>query len=115
MPIDYNADGMQDLLLPMPNAGSTPSWVILQATGAAGAGTFQVVHNDRVGRLNLPAGRYTITTLGGRLSCRASSRLFSKFLQDPDGRLGGGWVVLPASGEFVRGTSHYGFRVKPAS
>ena len=78
-------------------------------------GTFQVVHNDRVGRLNLPAGRYTITTLGGRLSCRASSRLFSRFLQDPDGRLSGGWVVLPASGEFVRGTSHYGFRVKPAS
>ena len=66
-------------------------------------------------RPQAPGGRYTITTLGGRLSCSASSSLFSKFLQDPDGKLGGGWVVLPASGEFVRGTSHYGFRVKPVS
>ncbi len=78
-------------------------------------GTFQVMHNDRVGGLKLPKGRYTITPLGGRLSCSASSSLFSKFLQDPDGKLSGGWVVLPASGEFVRGTSHYGFRVKPVS
>jgi hypothetical protein len=100
---------------------ATPAVPVSPTTGggthgtATCPGTFQVIHNDRVGALNLPRGRYTITTLGGRLSCKASSRLFSRFLQDTDGKLSGGWVVLAASGEFVRGTSSYGFRVKPVS
>ena len=41
--LDYNADGRQDLLLPMADPGDTPSWRILQATGSVGAGTFAIV------------------------------------------------------------------------
>ena len=78
-------------------------------------GTFQVLHNDRVGALRIPKGRYTLTPLGGRVTCKTASSLFSKFLQDPDGKLSGGWSVLPASAEFVKGSSSFGFRIKPAS
>ena len=49
MPIDYNGDGRQDLLVPLPagtlpNQSSTlPAWAILQATGAATGPTFTLV------------------------------------------------------------------------
>ncbi len=78
-------------------------------------GTFDVLHNDRVGALRIPKGEYTITTLGGRVSCGAASKLFARFLQRPSGRLPGGWVVLPQTGEFLRGSSNYGFQIKPAA
>ena len=77
------------------------------------SGFFRVNHNDRIGALRLPAGRYQIDVLGGRLSCSSAGALFRQFLDDPDGNIGGGWVILARSGEFIRGTSHYGFRVKP--
>jgi hypothetical protein len=83
-------------------------------TGAC-PGTFSVLHNDRVGALRIPKARYTITTLGGRLSCKAASALFARFLQSPNGKLRGGWIVLPQTGEFVRGSSNYGFQIKPAA
>jgi hypothetical protein len=43
MPIDFNADGQQDLLMPMPNSGDAPSWTILQSNGRVGDGTFDLV------------------------------------------------------------------------
>jgi hypothetical protein len=52
-------------------------------------GTFQVEHNDRIGKLSLPAGPYTITATN--IGCAASSQLFTQFLNDWDGRLPGGW------------------------
>jgi hypothetical protein len=75
-------------------------------------GSFDVLHNDRIGRLSVPKGPYLVTLLGGNLSCGTADRLFARFLDRPDGRLGGGWVVLPSSGEFVKGSSHEGFRFK---
>lgn len=75
-------------------------------------GTFQVEDNDRIGNLRLPAGPYQVTLLGGNLTCSTASRLFAQFLQRPTGNLPDGWSVLPQAGEFVRGTIHYGFRVK---
>ena len=51
-------------------------------------GTFRVLHNDHVGRMSLPAGRYQITILSsGRPSCTAASKLFTRFLEDFDGKL----------------------------
>ena len=75
-------------------------------------GSFEVEHNDRVGGLRLRRGGYRITPLGARLSCASATKLFARFLQRPSGRLPGEWVVLPDVGEFVNGSSFYGFRVK---
>jgi hypothetical protein len=83
-------------------------------TGTCG-GTFEVLHNDRVGALRIPKGDYTIAPLGARLSCKSASALLARFLQRPSGNLPGGWVVLPQTGEFVRGSSSYGFQIKPAA
>jgi hypothetical protein len=82
------------------------------ATGTRCPATFDVLHNDRIGALRLPAGAYSITLLSiGRLSCAQASARFTAFLQDYDGRLPGGWIVDPETGTFLRGAL-VGFRVK---
>lgn len=75
-------------------------------------GFFDVEHNDRIGRLRLPQGDYRVTPLGARLSCAKASRLFTRFLSAPGGRLPGTWVLLPDLAEFINDSSFYGFRVK---
>jgi hypothetical protein len=96
-------------------ATSTPGHAS-QGGGAHGElacdATFAVQHNDRIGRLRLRAGQYRVTMLGSRLSCTRAYRLLAQFLDQPSGRLRGGWIVLPQLAEFVRGSSYYGFRVK---
>jgi hypothetical protein len=52
-------------------------------------GTFQVLHNDRIGNLSLPAGAYNIRSTG--VGCSAASQLFAQFLSDWDGRLPNSW------------------------
>lgn len=67
------------------------------------AGTFQVLHNDHVGPLALPRGRYRITILStGRPTCAHASILFTRFLEDWDGRLPGGWRVAARQQVFLR-------------
>lgn len=67
------------------------------------AGTFRVLHNDHVGRLSLPRGNYRITILAsGRPTCAQASALFTRFLEDWDGKLPGGWRVGVANKVFVR-------------
>jgi hypothetical protein len=83
------------------------------ATGTRCPATFDVLHNDRIGALRLPAGAYSITLLSiGRLSCAQASARFTAFLQDYDGKLPGGWIVDPETGTFLR-SALVGFRVKP--
>src|SRR5919108_234012 len=85
-----------------------------QAAPTRCPGFFQVLHNDHIGRLRLPAGEYRITLLSvGRLSCARASRLFAQFLQDFDGRLPRPWVLDIETGSFMRGSRNVGFRVKP--
>ena len=55
-------------------------------------GTFQVLNNDHVGTLSLPAGPYVIS-ITGNLSCTQASSLFTTFLDQWTGDLPGGWVV----------------------
>jgi hypothetical protein len=69
----------------------------LGAGAAAGATTcpsFRVLHNDRIGAANLPAGTYNVTPAAtSGLSCAQASALFTRFLEDYDGNLPGGWRV----------------------
>ena len=78
-------------------------------------GTFQVQHNDHIGRLRLPKGRYTITVIKKRrITCQRASSLFTKFLQFPNGDLPHGWKLKAPSGAFLKRHKGYGFRVKQA-
>jgi hypothetical protein len=79
-------------------------------------GTFRVLHNDRIGKLRLPAGPYVITIIkGSNLSCQSASRLFSQFLNAVNGVLPRPWAVNVSTGTFTRGPGGgTGFRVKPA-
>jgi len=78
-------------------------------------GTFQVQHNDHIGRLNLPKGPYTITVIHKkRISCSDATRLFAKFLQLPQGNLPSGWKLKVQSGTFLKKDGSKGFRVKQA-
>ena len=85
------------------------------AAGLTCPGTFRVLHDDRIGRLRLPAGRYRVT-LGAAapVSCPGSSRALARFLARPSGRLPRGWRLAPATGTFSR-NGVVAFRIKPAS
>lgn len=75
------------------------------SASAAVCPSFKVLHNDRIGPANLPAGSYEVTTVG-KLSCQTASQLFARFLQDWDGNLPKPWlVVAEGSGKasFTRG------------
>src|SRR5262245_30181526 len=75
--------------------------------------TFQVLHNDRIGRLKLPQGHYRIRILDDReLSCARASKLFAKFLQDFDGVLPGPWRLKVSTATFIKRGTDVGFRVK---
>lgn len=74
---------------------------------------FTVLHNDRIGALRIPEGRYRLTRLSRTSpTCQAASGLFTQFLQDWDGRLPNGWVVIPSEAAFVRNSLNNGFRIK---
>jgi hypothetical protein len=68
--------------------------------------TFHVLHDDRIGVLELPAGEYRLHTAGH--SCAKAAQLFAEFLQDYDGVLPGAWdytVQGVGRGTFLRGDS----------
>jgi hypothetical protein len=78
-------------------------------------GTFQVQHDDHIGKLKLPQGPYTITVIHKkRITCQKASNLFARFLQSPDGDLPNGWKLKPQSGTFLKRDGSKGFRVKRA-
>jgi hypothetical protein len=74
-------------------------------------GTFHVLHNDRIGPLQIPAGHYSIILIDQRrLSCAEAVDLFRQFLEDWDGRLPRPWQLDPETGTFRRGPgSRVGF------
>lgn len=72
--------------------------------------TFQVLHNDRIGSLPIPAGTYLITAKN--MSCPSASQQFAKFLQSPSGRLGGGWQLKPRKAKFRNPSTRESFRIK---
>lgn len=87
--------------------GHTPS-------GATCPNLFSVLHDDRIGKLSVPKGKYQLTLLAvGRLSCDRASKLFAKFLEDWDGVLPNGWQLDVGTATFYK-TLQKGFRIKQA-
>lgn len=81
--------------------------------GAVCPGTFQVLHNDRIGTFQVPEGSYLITLLSvGRITCAQASSFFARFLADFDGTLPRPWVLDPETGSFMRGSRNVGFRIE---
>jgi hypothetical protein len=77
------------------------------SAAAAACPSFRVLHNDRIGPANLPAGNYNVTPDAG-LSCAAASQFFTRFLEDYDGVLPRPWrVIAQGTGKaaFARGAA----------
>lgn len=74
--------------------------------------SFAVLHNDRVGSLSVPKGQYQLTPVG--LNCVAASELFSRFLDDFDGVLPGGWAPDAATNSFVNAVTGQSFSIGKA-
>lgn len=78
-------------------------------------GTFRVLHNDRIGKLVLPKGRYYITVRTKvPLSCRSAANYFAKFLKRPDGKLPRPWHLNARKARFRAGPGGAVFRVQQA-
>jgi hypothetical protein len=93
--------------VPAPGGGT------VYPAGRQCAGTFRVLHDDHIGALQLPAGRYRVTVRpSGRPSCSLASRDLARFLADPNGGLPQPWRVNAATGTFT-GRTGVGFRIKP--
>jgi hypothetical protein len=87
------------------------------AGGGAQAATrcpasFTVLHDDSVGNVKIPAGAYDLRTT--RLSCVNAAALLSRFLDDFDGRLPGGWVTARTGRGFTNGSTGSSFSLVPA-
>jgi hypothetical protein len=54
---------------------------------------FRVLHDDRIGAAVFPAGTYTVALESAGLTCKSSSELFARFLEDYDGVLPTPWKV----------------------
>jgi hypothetical protein len=68
------------------------------SASAAGCPSFRVLHNDRIGPANLPAGPYNVTPAASSgITCPAASKLFARFLEDYDGVLPSPWRVVAES------------------
>jgi hypothetical protein len=89
------------------------------SSGGGGGGlscpaSYRVRHADRIGALVVKAGLYRIVLLGSTgPTCAQAATLLTGFLEDFDGQLPGGWVLLAQTATFVRGSVVYGFRLEP--
>ena len=96
-------------------AGAIAVGALAGASGASAAtacpGEFRVLNNDRIGKLILPQGPYTISVK--RMPCTDASSNFSRFLQRPNGDLPDGWRLFARRGKFVQRTQGKAFLVKP--
>ena len=94
-------------------------WVSTARSEAApvNCGTFTVLHNDRIGDLSLPKGKYTVNVINGDLfSCTQATNDFRNFLWDYDGVLPRPWrytVLGTGKGRFFKSTNRQvGFAVR---
>jgi hypothetical protein len=78
------------------------------AQAATSCPDFTILHNDRIGDLELQHGRYAVKVVNG-ISCPRTTRLLQKWLQQ--GNTSGGWVVNARSSSFTKGLKE--FRISP--
>lgn len=108
--VDFQATPASE---PAPTPGPSPTPSYYQCPGY-----FHVLHNDKVGGMSLPSGRYTITLLSNQvqatgLTCPVASYDFSYFLEhDWTGKLPSPWYTNNSTKTFYRGNPEVGFRVK---
>lgn len=122
-----------DGVLPRPWTGSSPGagtatfrrgttgvqFTVTRTSSGGGGGlscpsSYRVLHADRIGALTIRAGRYRIVLLGSSgPTCAQAATLLTGFLEDFDGQLPGGWLLLAQTATFVRGSVVYGFRIEP--
>jgi hypothetical protein len=81
------------------------AFVAVLTTGTANAGvgmkcpgTFQVLHNDKINNLSIPAGAYTIRVK--RMTCQSASDNFKNFLSAPGNKLPKGWKLFKSKQKF---------------
>jgi len=103
--VDFQATRVSD-----PTPTPTPS-------GLTCPGTFRVLHNDRIGAMQLPAGRYTISLLSHNtpgLNCASASSDFAYFLDhDAGGALPRPWKMNASAKSFwMSPSTSDGFKVK---
>jgi len=72
-------------------------------------GTFQVLHNDKINNLSIPAGKYRIRVK--RMACQSASNYFKQFLGAPGNKLPKGWKLIKAKQKFQRKNADYSFRI----
>jgi hypothetical protein len=71
--------------------------------------TFQVLHDDKIGAMSLPAGAYYVTV--SNLTCAQASTLFADFLQDYDGDLPASWRGNAKAKSFTNGSSSFSVKL----
>jgi hypothetical protein len=82
-------------------------------TGTRCPGTFKVLHDDRIGPLSFPKGSYLLyVPSGSTVSCQSASKLFTRFLDRPDGSLPGQWRIKGQTAIFYKRSSPRQFRFR---
>jgi hypothetical protein len=70
-------------------------------------GTFQVLHNDKINNLSVPAGRYQIKVK--RMACQSASDYFKQFLGA--NKVSKGWQVFKPKQKFRNKKQNMAFRI----
>lgn len=83
LPLALPALAVLAIAIPAVASGSPP------ARATATCPTFRVLHNDKIGKISLPAGNYAVTVT--RMTCAQSTQWFARFLEDWDGVLPKPW------------------------
>jgi hypothetical protein len=73
-------------------------------------GTFQVLNDDRINNLSVPAGKYVIKVK--RMACRQASDYFKQFLAANE--VSKGWRVIKPKKKFRNKKQNIAFRISPA-
>ena len=96
------------LLTAAPGASASPDARAAQAVPC----TFEVLHNDHIGRLSVPKGTYQLTLFSPAIiDCARAQKAFATFLQDFDGRLPRPWSLDVATRTFRRGAPDIAFSI----
>jgi hypothetical protein len=90
------------------------STVVQPALSSVCPAVFELSHDDHIGALAIPAGKYIIDLVSAdRMTCDTAASSLASFLQDYDGTLPRPWFVDTETGTFLRGTVNDGFELEP--